>query len=146
METNDITLSAINKLCQELWAKRLDYDEAKKISSERYKELEEIESKVLAYLSNNELDSFKSSVCAVSVVNKFSVRVPTGEDLKEFITWYERVNGPGSALEILSVNSQRINAYYKVEQSNAVLRNDLDFKIPGISEPKIVQSLSIRKA
>lgn len=144
--TTEITISDFNALCGKLWAKRLDYDEAKKLSNKKYEELKEIEEKVLAYLQNNELDNFAGSACKVSIVNKFSVRVPTGDDLREFASWYEQKNGAGSALEILSVNSQRINAYYKQEVENAILRNDMDFKIPGISEPKIIQTLSVGKA
>lgn len=144
--TNDITLSAINKLSSDLWDKRQEYDAAKKISNEKYEELKLLEAKALAYLDNNGLKNFSGSKCKISRIDKLSFRVPTGEDLKLFIEGYEKENGPGSSLQIVSVNHQRINSYCNEEYEKAIIRNDLNFKIPGVKEPQIMQSISVRKA
>ena len=44
-----------------------------------------------------------------------------------------------------SVNSQALNAFYKAEFDAAMQDGDLDFSIPGIDEPDIVETIQMRK-
>lgn len=140
---DEITLGNFDTLCRELWAKKLECDELDKIAKEKSKELEEIKSKVLAYMDANELERFSvKGFGNISIMNRSSVKVPTGDERQVF---FNSLRERGIFDDMVTVNSATLNAWYNQELEIAIAAGNIDFKIPGIVEPKIYKTLTLRK-
>lgn len=109
-------------------------------------QLEELEQKILQTLNDNNLTSFKSSHGTVVKSLRYSVQTPKSHDQKkEFFKWLNGKYGADVYWDYVTVNSAKLNAFYKGEMENAKEAGDFDFKIPGLSEPEAQPILSLRK-
>lgn len=145
METSQPSqaLSVLSSLHKEI----LDLREAKSTIDKQGKEvaakIDEAEAKLMQHLKDMQLDGFKSPHGAVSLVKKFSVRLPQGSD--EWEKFYAYLKTKGHYDGMITVSSQRLNAYYREELEQARVRGDIDFAIPGLAEPSVHETLSFRK-
>lgn len=136
-------LKQLNTLCDSLAETR----EKKARLNAQLKELNEAEerdeTKILEMLEAAELDSFDGTKGKVSIVNRFTVRVPQSIDDKQKL--FDYLKKRKIFFELVSVNSQTLNSFYKKEMEIAAGEGNTDFKIPGVGEPGVKKTLSFRK-
>lgn len=136
-------LKQLNALCDSL----ADTRERKARLNAQLKELNEAEerdeTKILEMLEASDLDSFDGTKGKVSIVNRFTVRVPQSIDDKQALFKY--LQQRKIFYELVSVNSMTLNSFYKKEMEIAQSEGNTDFKIPGVGEPGVKKSLSFRK-
>ncbi len=105
--------------------------------------LKEIKARLLEQMKAEGVTSFKHAAGSVISVTRWSVKNPaTPEDKKDFFDFLKRI---GSFEDLVGVNHQTLNAWYKNEMEGAKIRGEFDFKIPGIGEPTAFEDITFRK-
>lgn len=128
------------KRCAELKAARDIAKAAASLAEANYKAAA---SKMIQLMEEQELKSVVAAGFTFFPVNKETVSMP--EDLgkkKEFFAFLEE---KGVFLETVTVHSQRLQSFYKTLADEALQNEILDFRIPGLAEPKSYTSLGMRK-
>jgi hypothetical protein len=127
-----------------LYAKlRAEKDSVNQILKDLNEKIEAIELKVINSLQEQKLQSLKGEFGLVSLVNKESFRIPRGEDELKFRQW---CFDTGAFDAIYSPQSQKLNAYLKMEWNNALESGNVDWTPPpGVAEPERFYTLSLRK-
>ena len=125
---------------QETWEK---YEEAKKVASKLFQEYESQETDVINTLKAiNKSKYFVDGLGNVSVTTKYSFKIPASLEAKEELFNYIReAHGEDVLKGMVSINSQKLNAWAKEE-----LETKPELNIPGLDSPTPKDSLSIRKA
>lgn len=137
------TLDEMNKQCAMIADLRSKEAEAKMAAKAVTEQLEIAEFKMLEMLQQEGMSSYKSPFGTVSLSARTSVKIPADpESKKTFFEWLEQ---EGIYDNMVSVNSQKLNALYKARFEQAIEEGNTEFKIPGIGEPVITPQLSFRK-
>lgn len=103
-----------------------------------------LEVAILNGMEQSETDKISlDGIGTVYKIDRFTVQTPKSIDDKKAL--FEYFEERGIFNEMVSVNSQTLNAFYKEENEAALKRGDVDFKLPGVGEPKLSQSLGFRK-
>lgn len=141
---DDITLDAFEALC----AKAYELDTQIKALDQEKKGINEtlaqVEQKIMAYMQKYNKTSYKTQYGTIVFAKKFQVKLPETESDKQAMYAYLREKGHFDNL--VSVNHMKLNSYYKQELEIAVEEGNIDFKIPGIKEPKVFEYLQLRGA
>ena len=108
-------------------------------------QLKALEANILQGMEQSEQDKISvEGLGTIYRIDRFTVQTPKSRyDKKALFSFLEE---RGIFNEMVSVNSQTLNAFYKEENAAALKRGDVDFKLPGVGEPKLSQSLGFRKA
>ena len=140
-EQEGVTLEAMDGLIRELRAKRDEYDEKKAASSAAYKELEEIEARVINALAANKRSKYEvEGVASVSVSHKESYTTPkTNENKQKLFDYIKQAHGPQALMSMVSINSMTLNAWANKESEAGVM------VIPGLEAPTATETLSVRR-
>lgn len=133
MSEQNATVAEMNAIVDEI----VEIKEEKASIAERERSLNErfreLEAALLAHMDANELDSFKGTRATISKVDYFSVKVPnTLEKKRELFQYLKQLKIHD---ELVTVNSQTLNSFYKEQMESAKERGEFDFKIPGVEEP-----------
>lgn len=108
--------------------------------------LDELEGKIAATLKELGKQSYKSEAGLISRVERWRVNLPQTPDEKQQLRDYLREKG---LEDMLTVNSNTMNSYYMKEWDEVKAHGDpeeaMNFRIPGIGEPKVHEILSFRK-
>ena len=114
--------------------------EAKK---EIMSQLEQEESRMLALLTECDLDSFKCKFGMVYKSYRDSIRTPkTPEDKQALFDFLKKL---GVFDDMISVNSMTLLSFWKEQMQLARDRGDEEFKVPGINEVTTNEILNFRK-
>ena len=132
----------VSKLQDEILRLQGDYDALKKQSEKISGELETAKSKMLAYMVEAKLDSFKTERGSISLNRRFQVKVPRGDALEEFFSYLEGKD-KAAASALRTVNYQSLNSWYK-EVLEAAGDNAPFLVIPGLEPPSCNEYLSVR--
>ena len=101
--------------------------------------------KILAHLEALDVPNFKSSYGMVSRKKNWSCTVPkTIEDKKALEGWL-KAKGEDVYYAYVGVNSNSIKALYNAERELALKNGDMDFSVPGVGAPKLMESITRRK-
>lgn len=123
---------------------RREEDEVRKIHKNATSKTEEAEARMLAMLEASNLKNFRSDDGLVSVGYRTSVRTPkTPEDRKALFDYLQKI---GVYDQMITVNSQTLNSFYKEELEKAKEAGADDFEIPGLNEVTIAPILSFRRS
>lgn len=140
-----MTLSDLEKQCAEIAAQRLLCEQAagaKKVEDEK---LATLEGKMMETLTALGRDSFQSKVGTFYKTHKMSFRLPKDPSDKE--AYFKYLQNQGVYDAMVTVNSMTHNSYCKQQFEIAQAEGKgLDFKIPGVGEPTILENLSFRKS
>ena len=139
-----VTIDQLESLSKQIADKRAEIDI---ISLERKKkdaELSELESKMMLTLEEAGKHDYHAECGTVYITERVSVKVPKDLDEKRKLFGYLREKGIFE--ELVSVNSQTLNAYYKAERKLAEEAGNPFFELPGVGEPTVDQILAFRKA
>lgn len=143
MSINEVTLvkmEALAKTIDDLRRKETEMKQAKEAVSN---ELEAREQEMIKILTDNEMKGYRAKVGLLSLAFRTSVRTPkTPEDRAAF---FEYLKAQGLYDQMISVNSQTLNSFYKSKLDEAVNRGEEDFAIPGLKEVTISPTLSFRR-
>lgn len=137
-------IKEFNNLVETLFTKRALLEEIEIHAKTLSKEVEGLKQKVMEVLSEHELDKHEiPGIGSVSTVNRFSISHPKEMDAK--LAFFEYLKTKDILWEMVSVNSQTLNSWYKKEMDAAIESGADDFKIPGLGEPTHIKILSMRK-
>ena len=118
-------------------------DTAKKVAEDLKKKADNTGKWVMAFLEEFKLTSQKTVYGTVVRNQRWSWRTPK-EDA-ERNAFREFVEGKGQFDDLWTVNSQTLNARCKAWLDEAAESGDIDFAVPGLSEPTCTEYLSLRK-
>ena len=131
-------LSELKNLCLQIKELRGEVEALDNQKKDKNKELEILKNQVLEHLKSHDLKNFDFGEGKVISVDRFNVSVTDKYKLAEHLKQIGRFD------DMFTFNYQSINAYYKEELEAAIERDDIDFKIEGLSEPKHFQMLQVR--
>lgn len=137
---------------EELEAKLRTYEEVRSQIDEINAQLKEQNQKK-AELEMQVLDMFEKlgktkyfldGVGTISTSTRFSVRVPKDMDSKKQLLQYIHDKyGPEAYWDYATVNSAKLNAFFKEELALAEESGDTSFQLPGVGAPTSSQSLRL---
>lgn len=136
---NDLT--EITKAAVELKEEIGKADAALKSKKERFQELS---NQILKTLELMELDSVKAHGYLFFKEEKSSVVTPKTIEEKQAL--FDYLQEKGLFMEMVSVNSQTLNALYKSMAEQAAEEGILEFKLPGVPEPTVYTNLKLRRS
>ena len=142
-----LTLADIDNAVLELV--RLEEDEkalkdAAKAATQR---ADDQRDKILAMLTKGGKSKyFVEGIGTVYIINRLSFRTPKDVASKEkFFEYIRSKHGDDVLKNLLTVNSQTLNAFCKKEVESATARGEVIFSIPGIEDPTHDQSIGFKK-
>lgn len=142
---DSITMNDLEKQCAEIAAQRAVVDAAEEVKKREADKLKLLEGKMIETLTSLERDSFQSKVGTFYKTHKMSFRLPKSPEEKE--AYFKYLQDQGVYDSMISVNSMTHNSYCKQQFEVAQAEGrSLDFAIPGVGEPTILENLSFRKA
>lgn len=99
--------------------------------------------KILSLLDAMGLDSIRAQGFLFYKETRSSITTP--KTIEEKRQLFEFLKSKGMFEELVSVNSQTLNALYKDLASTAAESGELEFKLPGCGEPKSDINLRMKK-
>jgi len=150
-EWNEATAKPVDLVQMDEYVKKLvgikeEYDRAKAVLDEVSERLESAKLFLIETLKAANKKSYKvDGVALLTVTQTPSVKVPAG--LMEKVQFFEYLKSKSEEafLGLVSVNSKTLNSWYKQEFDAFAEQGKVGFKIPGLEEPSVRESLSIRK-
>ena len=106
-------------------------------------ELRTIQNQLAVMMKEQGVTSFKHADGTVVFTTRFTVKNPTDPADKE--AFFEYLKQKNIFEDMVSVNSQKLNSWYKAEMEVAKNEGNFDFKIPGLGEPSALEIISFRK-
>jgi hypothetical protein len=106
--------------------------------------VEQAEKKMVELLELSGLKNFKGPDGTVYISYRTSVKTPKTPD--DRAAFFEYLKSRGLYDQMITVNSQTLNSFYKSEIEEAQGRGQPDFEIPGLSEVTVEPRLGFRKA
>ena len=130
-----------------LWDQKEVVDGLKTQLAKASKEFEKMKTDAIKAMEAMELDKQHVPGCGTIYRQKsFSVRVPKDPVLKEdLFHWIRSEKGEDVLRNMVSINSQTLNSFYKSELEAAKEKGDVDFAIPGIGTPEVYFKLGMRR-
>lgn len=139
-----ITIEELEAMSKSIAEKRAEIDGISAERKRREQELDELESRMMALLEEAGKHDYHAECGTIYISSRESVRVPKDLEAKQQLFNYLREKGIFE--ELVSVNSQTLNAFYKAEKKLAEERGEWSFTLPGVGEPTTEQILAFRKA
>lgn len=141
---NDVTLSSLNELIDQLKSKRDEKDALKKQSAAMEEEIKAMEMKLIEYLKDNGMTSFKGKSGMIIISKRRSVSQPeTPEDKAKFFDYLKSL---GLFEQMVSVNAQTLSSWAVSEIESKKKDGIFGWTPPGLKEPNEYDTLSLRKA
>jgi hypothetical protein len=144
MSEDNINVKEFDELCADIIALKAKKDDIERDVSEISAELEEKKDKLLSYFEHYEKEKYYANGFTFYTQTRFPVSLPHDLDSKRAFLDYLKERGIYD--ELVSVNSQTLNSFYKKEMDKAIEEGNVDFKVPGIAEPKAFKKIMFRKS
>jgi hypothetical protein len=135
-------ISKLKELSQSLIVAKQERDYYSRLLDEASAVFEKSKQAMLEALNAADLDKFTDDGITVSITERTSVQVP--KTLEQKHAFFEYLKERGIYEEMVSVNSARLNAFYKEEERLQLEQGNIDFKIPGLDEVTTYQQLNVR--
>ncbi len=139
-----VTIEELEAVATLIAEKRAEIAEISLKKKKMDEELDAIEGRMMTLLETAGKHDYRSNVGTVYITSRESVKVPKDLDSKRQL--FEYLRSKNLFEEMVSVNSQTLNAFYKTEKKNAEEAGQWDFALPGVGEPTVDQILAFRKA
>lgn len=97
--------------------------------------------KVIAALDATERKSYSTARARVTKVSRFQVSMP--KDPESRAKFFDYLRERGVFENLVSVNYQTLNSFYKEQFEQAKDSGDIDFAIPGIGEARAFEYVTI---
>ena len=144
MNEESVTTKELNDLSEKIDGLRRQESEASYVKKNITVELEDAEAKMLELLEKAGLKNYRSPHGLASISFRTSVRVPADPEAKQ--KFFDYLKGEGDFDNLITVNSQTLNSYFKEKQALAISLGKEEFSIPGIDHVNVTPILSFRKA
>lgn len=144
-EYTGTTLEDIEKLSEETYELKLKVDKEKAALSELTKVFDQKKNELRKILEAHDKTNYSSKQGKISIVSKKSYKVPKGDQKAEFFEWIKETKGEQVLQDLVTINSQTLNSWMKVEEENALERGDLSFEAPGLGEPSTYEQIRLGK-
>lgn len=136
-------LMEVRDKTEALWLLRRE----KEILNDQLKDIQErcdaAEQELIAILQNAGMERFDAESCSITVQDRTSWRVPKEPAKKR--EFFDYLKEKGVFEDLVTVNSQTLNALCREEERLALDRGEVMFRVPGLEEPTTYQTLSVRK-
>lgn len=103
--------------------------------------LKSIESKMLAFMKDNNLKEFPGEHGKLSITTRTSFVLPQEEDADKFREYCE---SKGIKDMVFTLGSQKFNSFMKAEMEAALEAGNVDWLPPGCKEPTLYETLNVR--
>lgn len=142
-ENSGITLQEIETLCRSIVEQRAVIAEISKNKKEEDQKLDKLEAHFIETLHKIGKKSYRSEHGTLGISYRTSFKVPqTEEDRQAFFNYLKE---QGVYDRYVTVKSTDLNTFAKAEMEKELANGNDDFKIPGLQEPTIDETLSVRK-
>lgn len=138
---DDITIKELDSVCEKACEIKREIQKLEEAVSERREELKLYENRLSAYLEHIGRDGWKFANGDIEVRKRTSVKIPRDESSKRAL--FEWLSGRGIFYEVVSVNSQTLNALYRSEMESCQ-QEGKTCVIPGISDPTEYSQIIIK--
>lgn len=141
---SNLKLEEFNRLGKAYFDQRAKYETAKALANEEYARLESLERQVMTAMEEHDMKSAKIPGCGgLTLKINTSYKIPrTAEDREAF---FDYLKSKGIFDQMISVNSQTLNSFAKAEFEASLDEGNVDFKIPGLSDPVISTSIAMKR-
>lgn len=143
MDAKQMTIDEFEDLIDQAYSLKLQAEELDTKKKDKEKELAELNRVICAEFERLDKTSYVGRRCQLVLVQKMNVTMPKDPDDKR--AFFDYLKHKGIMEDMVSVNHNSLNAFFKAELAEAVATGDHGFKIPGLSEPKAYQYLSFKK-
>lgn len=134
----------LNALIEQGYQLKKLIEEQENTAKRLREDLLKMQNQILEKMKELNLTSMKHRDCTVIKTSRFTVKNPsTAEEKKAFFDYLQQKN---IFEDMVSVNSMRLNAWYKEEIEAAIQSGNFGFKVPGLAEPTAFETISFRKA
>lgn len=142
---DQITMQELDALGKLIFKQKNLCDELDKSLTEQKATLTKLQSKMISVLDKFGRCNYSIPGSGMLIkTERMSVTLPKSPEEKE--AFYNYLKEKSLFEDIVSVNSMTLNAFYKKEFDIACEEGrSVGFKIPGISEPRTVLTLNVRK-
>lgn len=137
------TVKEMNDLAEEIARLRSEEDEASDKKKAITAKLEAAENKMVELLITNNLKNYRAPAGLASLSFRTSVKTPKTPEQKTL--FFEYLRKTGRYDDMVSVNSQTLNSFYKEQLELAKERGEDDVQIPGITEITVNPNLSFKR-
>jgi hypothetical protein len=140
---SDKSTKPFQELCRSLYETWEKYEKQKQIATDIFHAYEELEAEVLQKMEDDGLEKFHVPGCGtVGIMNKFTVSLPKEPGKRE--AFFEFLKQKKVFNDLITVNHNTLNSFYKAEMNAAIEQGAVDFQVPGLDEPKHSKSLVLR--
>lgn len=141
----DINVQDFENLCAEVFALKQKHEAVEQELSKISEEMDAKKQKIMSIFdSMGKEKHFVGGLGTLYIQNRFAVSMPPDPGKKR--EFFDYLRKKGIFEDLVTVNYQTLNAYYKKELDAAAEEGNESFVIPGIGEPKLTKILAVRKA
>ncbi len=147
LEVEDIKLEDLDNLILQYQQVRADHGVVKSEAALLWEQEQKPEGLIVSTLIKAKKSKYyMDEIGTISIKDNYSVATPkTIEDKKLLLEYIKKTYNEEMCFDRLSFNSRSLTSFVKEEYRIALEDGNADFKIPGLSEPSINQTLSVVK-
>jgi hypothetical protein len=146
MSTPSMTVAELDKLVSDMFSLKNEIELEEEKISEKRKKLEGMKAQCVLALKEHGRDNYKTPAGTIGITEKWSVNLPQTMDDKKALFNHFKEKGPEILWRYATVNSNALNSYFLAEWEAAKERGEgMGFTLPGLQEPKLFETLSMRK-
>lgn len=135
--------SRLDELANEILSLKRKKEELSDMEKKVGVELETAKKRMVAALEAAGVDSAEVAGYSFSLRAKLSVRLPSSDE--ERTAFFDYLKNKGLFEQMISVNSNTLNSWYRGEAEAALEQGDIDFSVPGINNVSSYIELGMRK-
>lgn len=143
MPDKEMTITEFEDLLDRAYQLKLEAEELDGQRKKKEEERAELDKIILAEFERLDKQSYRARRCNIIKTKRTSVSLPKEPEARE--AFFNYLKDKNIFEELITVNHATLNAFFKAEFENAVAEQNIDFKIPGLEEPKIFEYLSYKK-
>lgn len=142
-DMSDVKFQEVEAMVRQYKEERDEYEQRQKEADDLKKVMKNTEGKIMAFLEQFNLTSQKTVYGTVVRNQRWSWKTPKEEADRN--AFREFIESKGQFDDLWTVHSQTLNARCKEWLDEAAESGDIDFAVPGLSEPTCTEYLSFRK-
>jgi hypothetical protein len=137
-----VTIDQVDHLVKRYQSLRQQKEKAEEDLKEINGYIQACERQLVQYLTDCRKSSWKvEGLGQVQIRNYLTVKTPKDPDQKK--AFFDYLKSKGIFEDLVSVNHQTLNAFYKTEREQA--EGDANFAIPGLDAPTLQQGIAFKK-
>jgi len=140
----EMNVTEFDALCTQAFEQRAKIKEMEDALGAEEAKKKAIERQILSLMEHFEKEKHHlKGYGLIYTESRFTVQTPKTLDDKRLL--FGHLKERGIFDEMVSVNSQTLNSYYKTEMEAAIGRGDSDYQLPGVGEPNHMKTIKFKK-